>query len=191
MLNNIFFLVACFFSFFVEAGTIRVEFNCLNENSSYIVYGEVRAVSYSDDGSGEAFIQIKEVFRGSIDDSRIKLKWSSNRLEQGITSVLERYIFFLEKEQDYFKSSVRGVSIWDVSFYYESEDESVVFAMPLINMPTSLYENDQNINCLLHKDCIKQKITLKTLRNFFNKTPRIPSVNRSHLCKPPEPATVI
>lgn len=167
MLKYIVSIGCLFFILNANAETIERRFDELLLNSDYIVYGEVRAISYLDDYSGEASIYIHESFKGMLNGEKVYFKWSKKGTDQKLTKALERHIFFLKKHDGYFEGAVYGVSVWDVVFHYENEDSSVVLPMPLLDMPIGLFSKNGELDCNLYRDCVKPKITLKTFREFI------------------------
>ena len=153
--------------FDVDASSTSRSFTEFIPNSDLIVYGEVREIKYFEDNSGFARLNIKGVYRGSVESRDIVFKWGSSHTEQKLTEVLARHILFLKSDGNGYVAALYGVSVWDVVYVFENPGGSVVRPTPVKDIPQILYTKPGALDCNAYRDCTRARITLETFTNYM------------------------
>ncbi|MBY0419011.1 MAG: hypothetical protein K2W88_13240 [Pararheinheimera sp.] len=133
--------------FDADASSIQRSFTEFIPNSDLIVYGEVIEIKYFEDNSGFARLNIKGVYKGSVEGRDIVFKWGSSYTEQKLTKVLARHILFLKSDGNDYVAALYGVSVWDVVYVFENPGGSVVRPTPVKDIPQILYTKPGALDC--------------------------------------------
>lgn len=160
-------LLLSVFIFDVDASSIRRSFTEFIPNSDLIVYAEVREIKYFEDNSGFARLDIKGLYKGSVESQDIVFKWGSSHTEQKLTEVLARHILFLKSDGNDFVAALYGVSVWEVVYIFENPDGSVVHPTPIKYIPQILYTKPGALDCNAYRDCTRARITIETFTNYM------------------------